>query len=422
VARAWRLPPLFAALAALAAWALPAPALAQPASHNAAAAPTPIEQAVPADWIFVFKFNASSFPTAANDPHRACPFGGTPANNGAFSQAYAAATSQHPKLDNGPGLAGAGLDDPLGATFAKIWSGNYFYVVWNDQFYAHPPIRGCSQSCSAPWGHSKGVLAWTETGEGLLIQVTTPSWPAAAAKAHPRPGDGNTLGCIQQPNNLKFSQHFLALRLSADDVGKVLDGLANASVVTDPANPVLVRSGGPAALQAKVARLGVKSASTTVLDVMLSTGVRLISKPSALNVPPWQLVSSRLGGVPLRAATWWANPAIPSTGPTTPIGCWAAALPPPGAVAIATSGHWAGKTIDLRGGSGNHGKVGVSTGGAHPYAIFGDMNQQGRLSGDAKACKSSQNGRGGMFFVVENQDLHDSLAALIAGGTAPIAP
>jgi len=35
-----------------------------------------------------------------------------------------------------------------------------------------------------------------------------------------------------------------------------------------------------------------------------------------------------------------------------------------------------------------------------PYVIFGDMNQQARLSGPH--CDSSQNGRGGLFFVVQN--------------------
>jgi hypothetical protein len=399
-----------------------APAAAQPAPPPAesGAAPTPLAQAVPADWIAVFKFNARTAPTQAADSDRPCPFGGSPAHNGAFSQAYAAATSVSPTLAAGAGLAGTSLGDPLGATFAKIWNGNYNYVVWNDQFYKNPAIAGCAESCSGPWGHSKGVLAWNDTGEGLLIQVTTPSWPAAGGKAHPRPGDGNTLGCIVHPNNLKFSQHFFSVRLDANDVGLVLDALANASVVTDIANPVLVRSGGPPALQLKVAKLGKRSTSTEVLDVMLSSGVRLISKPSRLNVPPWQLISARLGSIPLRAATWWAAPSIPSTTATSAIACWDPALPKPGAVEIATSGHWQGQEIDLKGGSGNHGKIGVSLAGPHPYTIFADMNQQGALSG---RCASSQNGRGGMFFIVENQALHDSVGALIQGTTAtPPAP
>jgi len=65
----------------------------------------------------------------------------------------------------------------------------------------------------------------------------------------------------------------------------------------------------------------------------------------------------------------------------------------------------------------NHAKIGVSTSGAHHFAIFGDMNQQGSLSGPN--CKSSQNGRGGLFYVVDNESLSDSVAAVINGKTAP---
>jgi hypothetical protein len=55
---------------------------------------------------------------------------------------------------------------------------------------------------------------------------------------------------------------------------------------------------------------------------------------------------------------------------------------------------------------------------AHPlYAIFGDMNQQGTL--DGLNCKSSQNGRGGLFYVVDNKDLANSVADLIKGASAP---
>jgi hypothetical protein len=65
---------------------------------------------------------------------------------------------------------------------------------------------------------------------------------------------------------------------------------------------------------------------------------------------------------------------------------------------------------------GNHAKVGVST-GAQPYAIFGDMNQQGALA--PPKCDSSQNGRGGLFYVVKNQELFESVRDLLKGETAP---
>lgn len=388
-------------------------------------APAPAPSALayigkPVDWVFMFKLNAGIFPSTETPGNRPCPFGGTATSYPQFSQQYAVATSEDPVLRPGSGLLGTAQTDPLGATFAQIYDGGLHYVVWNDQLYQHPKIAGCGDSCAAPWGHSKGIIAWNEAGEGVIIQVTTPSWPAAGNVAHPRAGDGNTLGCVND-NDVKVSQDFFSLRLTEADLEKVLDALANASVVTDVANPALVNNGGPAPVSAKVAMLGAKSPSVAIIDTMLSTGVRLISKPSALHVPPWQMVSSLLGGIDLRAATWWASPTIPSTGRDTPIACWDEKLAAPGAVEVATSGMWDGKAIGLRGGlpaNGNHAKVGVSLSGKANYTIFGDMNQQGTLSGN---CASSQNGRGGLFFVIDNSMLNTSVASLIAGDTAPSA-
>ena len=149
----------------------------------------------------------------------------------------------------------------------------------------------------------------------------------------------------------------------------------------------------------------------------LSSHVVLISKPSGLHVPPWQMVSAMLGGEPLRVASWWGTPEIPTTTAATAIGCWDKSLGIPGAVEIAATGTWAGKIIGLEGlddPDGNHAKIGVST-GAHSYAIFGDMNQQGSLAG--RNCGSSQNGRGGLFYVVDDAQLFDSVRDLIAGET-----
>jgi hypothetical protein len=386
-----------------------------------AAGPAPIlAPSHPVNWWFVFKFNAQTFPDPGNVLPRSCAFGGTPQLYKAFSQTYIVASSENHHLVQGPDRVGAG-QDPVGATFGQVYGGaGMHYVVWNDQFYDAPKIAGCLQSCSSPWGHSKGVLAWDDAGEGFIMQVTTPSWPAAGSAQHPRVDDGNTLGCVKD-DDVEVSQHFFALRLTKDDLIKVLKGLANASVVTDIANPELVSNGGPADVQNLVTALGQKSTSQTATVETLSTGITMISKPSKLNVPPWQLVSSLLGGAPLRAATWWTRPAIPSTTSDTPIACWASGLGAPGAVDIAVSGSWAGKPFGLKGGLGtdfNHAKIGVTTAGSHPLTIFGDMNQQGAISGK---CGSSQNGRGGMFFAVEDDVLHSEVGALIAGGSAPLA-
>lgn len=381
-------------------------------------APVPlIAHGHPVDWWFVFKLNSATFPDCAAGGIRACPFGGT-VQKYKDGQQYAFASNEAPALAPGSGCAGTTNSDPIGATFEQVYNGSYHYVIWNDQFYQDPKIAGCTTQCGAPWGHSKGMLAWNNAGDGVVMQVTTPSWPAAGSKSHPRKTDGNTLGCVKD-DDVEVSQHFFALKLNKSDLLQVLAGLQNASVVTDPSNPQIVSNGGPADVQELVNKLGTKSKSTTVTTVTLSSGVRLISKPSNLNVPPWQMVSALLDGISLRTATWWAAPQIPTTTNSTSVKCWDQSLSKPGAVQIATTGTWAGKTIGLTGGASpdhNHAKIGVSLTGDDSLAIFGDMNQQGSLSGPN--CKSSQNGRGGLFYVVNNKELSDSVGKLIAGSTA----
>ena len=391
--------------------------LAQASASASAPAPL-LAQGRPVDWWFVFKLNASKFPDCGGAT-RTCPFGGTVGNYKDGLQ-YVFASSESQTLKQGQGCAGSTSTDPIGATFAQVYNGSYNYLIWNDQFYNDPPIQGCSgNSCSAPWGHSKGMLVWDNTGNGFVMQVTTPSWPAAGSKRHPRANDGNTLGCIGDDNVL-VSQHFFALKLNKQDVVNVLRGLQNASVVTDPKNGQIVSNGGPSEVQTLVTSLGTRSKSNDVIQSTLSSGVKMISKPSNLNVPPWQMVSATLGGPSLRTATWWATPKIPTTTNTTEIKCWDKALSKPGAVQIATSGNWNGAEIGLIGGDGpnfNHAKIGVSISGDRHYAIFGDMNQQGSLSGPN--CKSSQNGRGGLFYVMENESLSSSIKSLLDGGTVP---
>jgi deoxyribonuclease II len=285
-------------------------------------------------------------------------------------------------------------------------------VLWNDQFDGDP-----IHTQESPTGHSKGMLAWNADGNGVVMQVSTPSWPGSGSADHPRKTDGNTLGCVKD-NDVLVSQHFFSLRLTKDDVVNVAKGLVNASVATDPTNPQIVNNGGPSEIQAVVQTLGKHSPSKSPMDVMLSTGVRFLSKPSKLEVPPWQMVSAVLGGEPLRVASWYTLPEIPSTTAATAMGCWDASLGKPGDVEIATSGTWNGTPIGLLGmpePDGNHAKVGVST-GTHSWAIFGDLNQQGSIEGK---CDSSQNGRGGTFYVVENANLAKSVTELLKGDRAP---
>ena len=391
-------------------------ALAPPAPSSTpvpTAAPTPLlEAGAPVDWWSVFKFNAESFP-ACGGAQRTCLFGGTVRPYKHFSQQFVYASSADSNLRKGGGCLGDATTDPVGATFDQVYNGHFFYVLWNDQFYGDP-----MDTDSAPAGHSKGMLAWNSNGEGMAMQVSTPSWPASGSSLHPRKTDGNTLGCIEDDNVL-MSQHFFAVKLNKEDVMAVLRALANASIVTDPRNPQIVNGGGPPEIQALVAGLGLISKSTTAMKVKLSSGIVLISKPSKLHVPPWQMVSAMLDGEPLRVASWWTRPEIPGTTSETPVGCWDASLGKPGAVQIALSGTWEGTPLGLEGKAdpdGNHAKIGVST-GTHTYAIFGDMNQQGSLSGPK--CDSSQNGRGGLFYVVEDATLAGSVGNLIKGESDP---
>ncbi len=405
----------------------PTPVAAPAAQPGAPLAP--LAAGKPVEWWFAYKFSASSFPGADNDPARRCPFGGQERHD-AYSQRYVFASNLQQDLTDGPGLIGTSNGDPLGATFGAIFGGGYYYVTWNDQFYNDPPRTGaaCDKTqCGKPWGHSKGILAWDVTGAGVLLQVTTPSWPGSGSSQRPR-ADGNTLGCISDDNNASNAQDFFALKLDRDDVKTVLRALARASVSTDINNPQIVnrRIGGtatPADIDSLVGALGNVSTDKTYMDERLSNGVRMIVKPSALHVPPWQFVSSVMGGEPLRTATWWAYPKIVSTRSAADVHCWDASLgTPPGEVDVATSGSWKGTKVAFTGGP-NHAKVGVSLAAGHHLAIFGDLNQQGQLgqagAPNGDSCDSSQNGRGGMFFVVDSQGLSEGLTSLMSGDTAP---
>lgn len=391
-------------------------------------APTPMAgENEPVDWLFAFKFNAASFPGCTDDgvtPKVGSKgiFGGTVEEyKSGHSQQYVYATSKSPKLVKGEECIGATLKDPLGATFAQVYKiPGYYYVLWNDQFYDNP-----IKTQGSPMGHSKGMVAWNEDGEGFVLQVSTPSWPASGSKDHPRQNDGNTLGCIKD-DDVEVSQHFFALKINKDDLVAILKAIDNASVVTSTAHAEIVQNGGPDDVQALVQALGNESKSKECTMVKLSSGVTLISKPSLMAAPPWQIISAKLNSLPLRVASWWDKPLIYSTKKDTAIACWPVELGKPGPVEIATSGTWAGKAIGLKGGMGtnfNHAKVGISTDTTQPLCIFGDMNQQGALGYDyaykGQTCSSSQNGRGGTFYVLENKELFASLTDLLKGDTAP---
>jgi hypothetical protein len=394
-------------------------------SGYAQSSPAPLLQkgASPVDWWFVFKFNTKFFPGCVANTKRACIFGGHIQD---YPKGYGlqsiSASSANPTLHNDNGCLGESTDDPIGATFDEIYNGNYSYVIWNDQFYDDPDLPACKGKtfCDAPWGHSKGVLAWNDQGDGLVMQVSTPNWPGSGSTSFPR-SNGNTLGCLtddtgKPQNNVWVSQHFFALRLNKSDVIAVLQALQRASVVTKAdanlgSQSQIIRNGGPDDIQKLVSELGQLSDDASVLNSTLSSGVQVIAKPPKLHVPPWQMVSALLDGVPLTVATWLTGPhQIDDTKSGRPE-CWDQTLNIPGAVTNADTGTWMKNVFGLTGGASpdrNHAKIGVST--PAKYAIFGDLNQEGTLS---EPCNVSQNTRGGLFFVVENETLSASLGKMM---------
>jgi hypothetical protein len=408
-------------------------ALAAGPARSASETPVPLlsKGGGAVDWWFAFKFNSQNTfaGCGAGAGTRTCVFGGTVQAKDRFGQQFAVASSRDNALSDGKGCVGASTNDPVGATFDQVYNGNFNYVIWNDQFYGDPGLSTCkSSSCGAPWGHSKGLLAWNDAGEGFVMQVSTPSWPGSGSSRIKRKA-GNTLGCIGSNNNLLASQHFFALKLNKSDLIKVLNALKSAGVVTDPTKLQIVKNGGPEDVQALVKELGKRPAKLKIdkdhpptADQLftkqeLSSHVLLIAKTSNLTAPPWQMVSAILNGTAERAATWWTTPRIYTTTKSSAAKCLGTALVgKQGPVAIALTGVWNKKAIKLAAPS-NHAKIGISTSGSHHYVIFGDMNQQGALS--PPNCGKSQNGRGGLFFVLDNKTLADSVADLIDGDTAP---
>lgn len=392
-----------------------------------------LEQGKPADWWFAFKFNAYTYPRAdGNAP--TCIFGGEPGGTREYKligQSYAVASNQQSTLQMGVGYLGDSSNDPLGATFSQIYAASTYFVIWNDQFYGEPllPCETDKKECGAPWGHSKGVVMWDKSGAGVLLQVTTPDWPGSGVKT-PARAEGNSLGCTND-NNVLLSQDFFALKLAEPDLLAVLDALKEEGAVTDPRNIKLVRTGGPEEVQEAVAQLGSANTDSTYTDVPLSSGVRLIAKSGGLEVPPWQMISALLGQKPLRVASFWSGEKIYPTQNGSAPRCWEAELGTPGPVDIAETGTWDNAAICLSGTActggpkgTNHAKIAVVTEDGSETVILSDMNQDGTLSplSGSAGCGASQNKRGGMFFVVQDKELHESIVGLLKGTSPKLDP
>ena len=286
--------------------------------------------------------------------------------------------------------------DPVRATFDSIYNGSPFFLIWNDQFYGDPKIEGCGNGqLQFPLGPFQGHASLgTEKGDGLVLQVTTLSWPAAGSAKHPRKA-GNTLGCVSTQNNINNAQHFFSLKLDKKGVLAVLAGLKNASVATDPANGQIARLGGPQEIRDAAEALGQKPARKApakktpedlkIIQTQLTPDVMLISKPSNLNVPPWQMVSALLDGASeaYGDVVGFASKSSSSTKKSTKIGCWEGRVE----VRQQESGRrhhrqerqlrwaraWLDRRAEPRRGWRDH--VGIE----RLRLIFGDLNQQGTI-------------------------------------------
>src|SRR5262249_23494520 len=138
---------------------------AAPIVAQSAAAPAPLLQTgTSVDWWFVFKFNTATASSCVGGVPRACVFGGQ-LQPYKFGLQFAVASSAAPALKaGGGGCLGDTTADPVGATFNQVYNGKFFYVIWNDQFYTDPMATQ-----GAPWGHSKGMLAWNSDGNGFVM-------------------------------------------------------------------------------------------------------------------------------------------------------------------------------------------------------------------------------------------------------------
>src|SRR5947209_7766664 len=143
-----------------------APIAALPAFAQSTPVPL-LKKAHPVNWWFVFKLNSGTFPNCASEATRTCLFGGKVQKyKPSFGQQFVYASSENGTLQPGSGCAGDTVEDPIGATFNQVYNGSFYYVLWNDQFYNNP-----IKSQSGTWGHSKGMLAWNDVGEGFVMQV-----------------------------------------------------------------------------------------------------------------------------------------------------------------------------------------------------------------------------------------------------------
>ena len=198
-----------------------------------------------------------------------------------------------------------------------------------------------------------------------------------------------------------FSQHFFALKLNKADVVTVLAGAAERERRHRSGKPQIVqrRPGGRSQWSrsrraiSKERRRSHQERASRGRDPDLEAVRPGMSRPGRWFRRCWAMPGER-------SATWWMKPWIYHQMARRGSMLGRATLgPKPGPVAIAGTG--AGMSRDQPHRPLNHAKFGTTTSADKRFSILGDLNQQGAIA--PPGCDKSQNGRGGLFFVVRGQ-------------------
>ena len=273
------------------------------------------------------------------------------------------------------------------------------------------------------------MLAWNETARASSCRCRRRRGPAPAASVSRK--SGNTLGCVKTNNNLVASQHFFALKLNKEDLLEGAAGDAKRERRHRSDNRQIAQNGGPPEIRDAAEELGKKPHEKLrhkkpddlkIIQTQLTADVMLISKPS--NAERAALADG-VGAARrrLRAHRHMVGLAADLLDQEVDQdrllgGHVEVRQKSPGDVIIAKNGTFGGRPLGLIGGQ-NHAKVGVVTSGRTSFSIFGDLNQQGTINPVKGKCDASQNGRGGMFFVVKNDELFKTLSDMLEGEDEP---
>ncbi len=144
-------------------------------SRVSAPAPAPLLSAGhPVDWWFTFKLNSAHLRDAAL-PLQEPAFGGTPqtcCSSDSSSRLRAVRMGRCSRA--AVGARETPRRDPIGATFDQVYNGTFNYVIWNDQLYDDLTIKGLHEGMRRAVGALKGMVAWNSTGDGFVMQASTP--------------------------------------------------------------------------------------------------------------------------------------------------------------------------------------------------------------------------------------------------------